>query len=643
MVRPLRRASYGVVVALLALGPACYRGTAGAEGSPVATARAFVAAVNAQDTAGLAALMTEKAAAGVASGNGFQIGGEPLEGVTFGAETITGSTATVPVTATRGGETETLRLKLRQENDAWRIYGLGVSAPGGTEMDFDLERIHEMLSSVATTMGDEFAKAWEQTQKEQAERALAERRETFVALGAKSEAEFARSWQVARDFRGESVRATLDTLAAESGLSVHAGSYGTPLARPVTVDVRGKSRFEAMASICAPLGLAPIPPAVAALAGAWAQDPSATDAAPNAVTFVAAAEAPPRTFAGPFVVSVPEVVEYPPHARGELTLSVAAYGVSAEILALAEALGETLVVERIADSSGQDLRAEPDVRYLGGGFRTGNAFERSIDIELSRLLRNVTEIGVIAGVQRLSLPANVEEATFDRLRAGEKTKCGGLTLTVDEAGASVRIDIDGPAVENVRVRSRALDAAGNDIQVQFETTNVWQPGRARYELQAESAPATLHLKLITKSTEVEYPFRFESIPLPRHGEMPERIEALRFDGRESPLAARFVRFIEGKDGSLPQVKLDLENFSNKDVLETVVRLTYLDKGRKAVGDFPHTISVPTADTPLPILVGTGRTEATETTAFFRPDGAASVRCDVEAVEFLDGTRWTRSR
>ena len=612
-------------------------GQAHAQQDPAALARALVAAVQAGDDAAFQELLTVKARQGVQSGSGFDIGEGRFGNARIGEASVTGDTAEVPLAVEQEGDTQDLTLLLRKEAGEWRMYGMRVAA-GGEDMTIDLEQLAEMMSALATQMSEGMARAFEDAQRQHAEREITRRRQGFEALHAMSRGEIERSWRNEDDFRGRSTRAALENVARRLGLDIAEGEHVEALARAVDRDVRQLPRIVAIELLCQDVGLEPVYPPVDMFAGELGVE--GAEARRDALSFVAASGRA-ASHAGPFRVWVEHVDEYPPYGRGAVRVVVQGLGMDPGLLALLDALGEKVIFRSIIDANGNSLRVNDNTRYIGGGSHMSDRYSDTTRIELKNLLRGVEQIATIEGVQRLVLPLEVVEVKFDHLEKGARQKVGSLTFTVRDTGPVLTIDIEGPeeAVRELQILGLALDASENDIQVHYEDVTPWRPGQCRYQLQAETAPRELYMKVVTRRQVIEYPFRLASIPLLLSAEMPAHLAPVTFGGHPAPVSVHFREFRRPAN-QLPIAQIDVHNHANKDIEHVSVQFYYLDARGKDLENSIHTVSAPMTPGNLPPLVRAGARVRNEATAFFMPDAARNLRIEVEAVGFMDGTTWS---
>jgi len=237
--------------------------------SPEDVALAFFQAVRADDQEGLLALFTEKAATSVASGDSFQVDGESLGEFEVGSATTDANEAKVPVVAVLDGEEQNMRLLMRRESDEWRIFAFDVSIGGEGWMTFNLETIEDMLQGMvegmATEMGGALEDAFDDWSQGGSKEEIALARERFDSLRAISADEHRAAWQVDVHATDQPAFELLSTLFDGTGLAL---DDNPQLAQPITIELMGVSRLEALERICETLDVRPVYP-TSVLGGAF--------------------------------------------------------------------------------------------------------------------------------------------------------------------------------------------------------------------------------------------------------------------------------------------------------------------------------------------------------------------------------------
>jgi hypothetical protein len=335
---------------------------------------------------------------------------------------------------------------------------------------------------------------------------------------------------------------------------------------------------------------------------------------------------------------VTRLEEQVPTTTGELELCVLALGLSPATLAFATDMLETLRVDALEDGEGNELRPDPDVRWMGTPNVAGGLWRDVFHFELRGLLRGVREISRLEGTLHLRLPASVEEIRLDPLAAGESTH-GDWRVRVVSTGTSPQIELSGPGASRagLALRFAPRDRNGAPLAMDYSSADAFG-SKVHASLQTREPAASLALKIV-RTALVEYPLELGPVPLRRYADQPEELEELAFEG-ELPLAVEFVRFTDRSDADFPKLELRVVNRSNKTVAEARVQLEYLDAEGAALKEFPHSLTG-TFDSDGEKPLADARASATqELVAFFMPPETRSVRARLEEVVFADGTRWT---
>ena len=201
------------------------------------------------------------------------------------------------------------------------------------------------------------------------------------------------------------------------------------LARPVTIDVRGHSRLQAIEEVARSAGLSPV----------YAETVTSFDPSAGGNPVQAALRLRPRrgpnlvASAGPFLVEVLDLKEAVPYATAVLSLRVAASGLPAVVLNdLQRGQQESFIVTDAVDAQGRSLMDTEAA--ASGGMSMGRVmtveFDRTKGLALKGLLREVSTIKRLRGRVRVTLPVRVETIRFDALTPGETRKVGDLELTL---------------------------------------------------------------------------------------------------------------------------------------------------------------------------------------------------------------------
>ncbi len=561
-------------------------------------------------------------------------------------------------TASCTGETATAHAET-----AAPVPGSG-AAPVGEEMLVDLsERLGSAIQSELQTLFENAARGG-------SDEAIARKKKDFDAIRSWSQADFAALWRNREDWRGRTALDALRELTVSLGLTLDAGEHAGALSGEVTSDLRGLSRLEAIERIAVEKGLHPVLPDVSAMARAASPRPGLPDAfqsaleerfgeavrgridqstgdpspgpAPDAVSLVAGPRPFPVTFAGPFVVSVGDVVERVPHGTGTVDVVVRAYGIDPGLLAVLGDVMESIRFENVADAAGRSLARDENARYFGGGLSARGAFESVTRVRLEGLLREVETIHRIVGVHVFPLPESVEIIDVKSVAKHAEAHAGALrAVVVEGGGSSTTFELTGlPApFDSLIIRAWPYDAAGKSLGTLYQGTTSWRRDRVRFQVQTPEPPARVTLKIISSRRDVEYPFELRDVPLPRHAEQPERLEPIDFAGRDVPVEVTLLG-VDRSDQGLPELRLRVDNHANKAIESALVRIFYLGTGGETLSDFPQNLTGSNTAPGQDLLVADGSRTDAQAPAFFMPDGAVSARIAVEQLEFVDGTVWS---
>lgn len=658
-------------------------GTAEESRSPEAIAEAFMEAGNAADQEAFLELLTPAARTGLGGDDeGFSMTGGQFDEYEVGEATVEGQEASVPVTATQQGQPQDMSLKMRQESGAWRVYGMDMQA-GEMSVSMNFEELGQMVEQMAQSMGDAMKEGFEASVQEWqaggSEAQIAAARLSFETMEEISEEAYRADWMNEESFEGATVGEALKELADRLSLGLEPGAHAEKLSAAVEAGVAGLSNLEAVERLTDQVGLHPKYPdlqgGVGALGEAFAmalaegfeklftgEDSAirvegmpeetmdsmraaadAGDGPDPVITLVEGERKYPAAFAGPFMVEVFLVNEVPPHGTGTLSLRVLTFGMNPGLLKLVSEDAEGTTFGEVVDAQGRSL-VDENVRYLSGGEVIGAAYHDLFHMNLMNLLRDVTAIEKVEGVQRVKLPIEIQDVTLEQPEKGMTRELGDFTLEVKGVGTNSRIDIEGPeaAMADAEVLLAADDAEGNPLGITFQDSMLWMPTKLQASLNTPEPPGTIHLKFISETETLEYPFELGPIPLEQYEQMPEKIAELEFGEAAAPLEAEFVRFMED-DPNFPEIEIQIVNHSNKDTTTYFADFIYEDASGEELDNMPTTLTgnfTPDGHQPL---AEAGATTLHTTTAFSMPEDTVNVRIEPIHVEFVDGTKWEAER
>lgn len=639
--------------------------------TPEETATAFMDAGLAGDREKLESLLTAKALEGLNTGDsGMNVNEMSYEEYTVGESELTDDGADVALEVIENGATQNMKLKMREEGGAYRVFAVSVVLGEGMEMTINLEEIGDMLTSMVEGFGEAleetFSSAMQSSMMGGTEEEIAEKKKRYDAIRALTNDEYEATWKNGTDYNGKTAGDALTELAEGLSLSVHSIGFESELQQKITVSVEGLSRLQAIETICEQLGLYPVFPDMTDYMGglggvmvnalaegmetmltetidglpddAQATEPPAEPAA-NAILFEKGPRPYPIAFSGPFLYEITELKENAPMPTGRIQMTVRCYGLDVGQLTLLEGLNDGLVFDGLVDAQDRSL-IEENVFYMSSGEVTGKSYSDSYGLGLKNLIREVTEIKRFSGKQKLVVPSKVEEVVFEGVEEGQTKSLGDLAVEVKGVGTHTRIEVVGPesATENLLVQFWAEDVDGTSLGITFENTSRWQPGKVQAEINTQSQPHTVRLKLVTESQALEFPFAFEHIPLQKYAQTPEQIEELNFGNNKTPLTIT-LKEITKRDPSFAKVDLNIVNHSNKDVLNVTTNMEYLDASGAKLEDFPTMITGPFTSEGSQNVVAKNQTAVQESTAFNMPEATKDIRVVVQRVQFTDGTKW----
>ncbi len=601
--------------------------------SPADVAERFVTITKDGDESQLESVLTQAAWESLSTGNDFQFSGDRLEEFEIGDTSVTGQEAQAEVLGRADGEEQKLILKMRREHGQWRVYGAAVPMEGGAEFTLNFENVGDLAEGIGEQIGEAFAeemqRSFQQAFEESQEQQRFEQQAQYEVLRAVSPETFEKAWRADLSADGLPARKVLGWIL--SGTDLEAETTQPSWETPVTLNLRGVSRVEALEELCRMVGLSPVYPNANP---GWEEDEPS-----KALTFHQGERPYPVTFAGPFLVEVDDVEENAPHATGKVSLAFRSLGLPKPVLAMAAEMGEMVGVGRIENARGDSLTADEGVRYLTSPEVIGGLCTVRINVDLRHLLRDVTQLERIQGFARLELPRAVTEGEWTRFEKNASESFGKWTLTLAQAGSYQQFGVTGEGDhESLQVRFFPRDAAGQFLAIQMSDTSAWS-GQAQASLQTETAPAHLGIKLVETET-FEFPFELSAVPLHQFEHMPAALEPIQFEGKW-PVTVRFRKFVN-RDAEFPEVEFGIASHCNKDASLIQATFVYMDQNGRELKTFPHTLNgTMTMEGPEPVVVS-GTSITHKTTAFFLPPETRTMRVHLDRVEFPDGTVWENS-
>lgn len=614
MSRPVPQASapafllLGLLTALSPAGAAPARPT-----TPEAVARAFVLAFRGGDKERLRAVVTRRAWAMLSEGSESDPADKKDVPFTLrlGRAAVRGARATVPITLVESGKTERSRVLLRREGGEWRAYAVAAPlGPGQPDLTIDFERPEEAIGGLLQALAGGLKQGFESMAAEGAR----EEDRAFRQVAPFSADRYQASWQTRLGGKTLPAGEALRRLSGELRLTLR--PIGVPaalLTRPVAVPAG--ARFAAVEAVCARVGLYP------------AYEQKALTVRPGRRKLPAAA-------AGPFLVEMESLEEYPPYATGRLVLRLLARGLPPEVAAL-EHLGGGDSLPRITVTA-------PDGRDLldSGTSVMGDAGGevRTVELPLAHLEQSVAQIARVEGTLSVRLPVRVASVRLAPLRIGAAGHDGPLHISVARLrpGPVSELELNFRGAPEGGVHVQVYDAGGRPLTpstYSMQSTN----GAGRLTLRVEGRPVAAAVRSVLEQREVTHPFRLGPIPLAAYARMPTRVEAPRFDGHPEPLGVEFDR-VE-RQTPFARVHFRAMNHTDRPVRSLELRLAYLDGEGRTLEERTEWLHGERSPGKPPLLLPASAPGTLEVRPFSLPAGTARVAATVRSVTFVDATTW----
>jgi hypothetical protein len=435
--------------------------------------------------------------------------------------------------------------------------------------------------------------------------------------------EFDALWKIDLDVADQPAGQVLERLAGELGLSFPRveGQQG-PLGQRVILRRNGCSRLEAIEEVCRQVGL----------------HPAYEDHFERTRVVLRPGPRPgPAAFAGPFLVEVREVKQFPPHATGYVLLSFRAYGLPAN---LTERQARQAELEPVVNAWGMSLEDDGALYSWGSWSGSADVFQFVQAVRLKDLLRPVRLVAV-QGYVPFRLPTRTDRVRFEPLAAGTTHESGKVSVTLSHVteGEPCQLDFSLAGVSFKDVQLAAYDRDGKPLEVRTQR-GFGTDDAAEVSVEMLRRPAAVEVSFIADTQELRYPFRLDAVPLPLHAEMPEVLPPAKFPG-PAPVSVKFVAIAER--GNSPRVSLEVTNHSDKPVRRLDLDLTYLDADGRPADEFPGPHSASVTGREHPVVVEAGATTKVVTAAFFMPPRTERGVPTVRRVEFADATSWRPGR
>lgn len=512
----------------------------------------------------------------------------------------------------------------------------------------------------------------------------------FIAMESVSGQAFEAAWKIDIDIQQQPARVELERLFAELGLRMgNLEEHAAALDKPISLQLQGVSRLQAIEQICGQVGLYPDYTqqpdmagggpfaALALMMGHMAGSPMPAQApAPEpvaealpAVSLRAGARPVPLVFTGPFALEVTRLEEYPPDATGLLDVSLflggihpsaQAYWTDGDWRQWFRPIG-LVFFEKWQDVNGLDIVPADDLRMA----RQSSAVlpGQTSQVSLRNLLRDVKSIRLATEIS-VPLPTKVETIRFDDLTvtpvtSGETTAVTIRSVKIQPAlpatndrptrEASASIVVEAKCSFEAKLSCVVLDAQGHVLRglgsgysmdgyyaVRGSSTKKESLGQLRGDLKVQGVPKTLVVKVLSEEQKLTFPVEL-NVALKSSSEQVEKLAELEFDG---PCPVELETLKIGKDQMFWEADVQITNHSNKNVANIQAKMEYLDREGKKLSEQTAMLQPMHEPSQKRFLIATPKsTRKTEVTAFFAPDELASVRFVLESVTFGDGTTW----
>ena len=430
-------------------------------------------------------------------------------------------------------------------------------------------------------------------------------------------------WKMNLDIRGRPAREVLRAQAKGLGLALEESTVQDgSLDRALTLNLRGKSRFEVIEEVCSQLQIYPV------------YGEGALLLAPGPRPY-------PAAFAGPFFAVVEGMEPFPDHAAGAMQVRVLAAGLPPGALRLMKDASDPVRVESALSANGEELY---DEQIGAEDFSVESTFfETNLDVPLKNLLRTVTAIRSMRIQAGIAAPVQTETARFAHLKPGSGVKAGPGRVVLKKltVGATTGMSFETKGLALGRVEFTALDARGRALKTERNSA-YGNSDTGMIEITVQGRPSAVVARAITEVQELEFPITLADIPLPAE-KMPARLDPLRHDGHPAPVTVEFLKIVGSED--FPKLQVRITNRSNKDLRRMDVRLHSRDADGKVIheGSSNHGTSRTTPMKEPMIALRRGASEEVELMAFFTPKEAKRVDVILEQAIFSDATEWKAAK
>jgi hypothetical protein len=486
--------------------------------------------------------------------------------------------------------------------------------------------------------------------------------DTFKSLTAVDRKQWDRAWQTDFNARNQPARTVLSQLLSSLNLTLSPEVDKLPaLEKPVTLELRGRSRLEALEALCHQIDMHP-----------GIQN--------GTLYLLPGPRTQPMTFTGPFLIEVAGINETPRWGTGYLSLRCWSAFASVEAAHILGMERQPAIFAQVTSADGRDLLFPvEDAPHANFAFSSPADLKltpqaTSVQLELKGLIREMDAIHRIQGRIVVSLPVRVDTFTFDHLFVGITQQKEERRITIQKVFRPVpestekaalptanqlpiQIEFQTQGLDGHRIQFAAYDPSGKSVKVGASDTQVG----GLVSLSVPQAASAISLKTYVIE-DVSYEFEFHDVPLINRP--PRQIEPARFPGHDSPITAEFVGFTQRSAAGVNVrqvapvsdtpteyggIRLRLKNHSQKIAKMVWLKFAYVDTQQRGLGEgntmhrwisnvimrspiryFPDG---PDSNGPIQIDVDVQNVQV--------PPHSSSVRATVTKVQFTDGTSWVR--
>lgn len=419
---------------------------------------------------------------------------------------------------------------------------------------------------------------------------------------------FDKSWRTDYSCNNRPAADALAELSKQLGLKFTPDANTNDLlAKPVSVSIQGKSRFEAIEQICKQAGASP-------------------DYSNSELRVKSGARVIPAVHAGPFVLFVEEFNTNPKYATGTLTLTAFTTGINPLVVASLSEMSSDggMHFDKIEDAKGNNV-LHTTTTSSHSSPRGSDTIHRQYVMNLKNLLSSVNVVKTISGSFEILLPTRVESTTFESPATGTEKLIGETKLRIKSVnGGRLKIEFENADADNIQIlaydgQGQPMTSRGNS-HFSFGT-------KGAVEHTYQSAPSRVVANVITSTEKLEFPYAFSDIAVPNSDQMPTSLPALAFDG-DAPVSLEFLRI--GGENGFRRVIVKVTNLSNKDMHSAAMGLAFKDASGKVLKK---------TESHCGDMVEAGKSKESEVIAFFMPEETQSVDATLKAVTFADAAGW----